>query len=167
MIRASGLTRPYPLKVGIIRRQFPSLRGTKGRNNGVCTWHGSRYEYHIGLLSAELRLPRPELKNFMLITWLRPTCRGLLPQWTRASGSSKSNPEALKCQALTSWSHADSCIVRANPSIIGLNLFIAPLFGQFARVLCVCLSRGDISKTKLLSTKPTDLPFPHKTTMTK
>ena len=41
-----------PLTTGIVRRQFPSLRGTTWRNNGRSAWNGSRFEhicafYHV------------------------------------------------------------------------------------------------------------------------
>ena len=34
-----------PLTTGIVRRQFPSLRGTTWRNNGRSAWNGSSFEY--------------------------------------------------------------------------------------------------------------------------
>ena len=34
-----------PLTTGIVRRQFPSLRGTTRRNNGRSAWNGSRFEH--------------------------------------------------------------------------------------------------------------------------
>ena len=42
-----------PLTTGIVRWQFPSLRGTTWRNNGRSAWNGSRFE-HICAFYAEI-----------------------------------------------------------------------------------------------------------------
>ena len=48
---ASRVQRPLP--TGIVRRQFPSVRGTTWRNNGSSTRNGSRFEHDNRLLSGE------------------------------------------------------------------------------------------------------------------
>ena len=42
-----------PLMTGIVRRQFPSLRGTTWRNNGRSAWNGSPFE-HIRAFYVEI-----------------------------------------------------------------------------------------------------------------
>ena len=42
-----------PLPTGIVRRQFPSLRGTTWRNKGRSAWNGSRFE-HICAFYVEI-----------------------------------------------------------------------------------------------------------------
>ena len=42
-----------PLTMGIVRRQFPSLRGTTWRNNERSAWNGSRFE-HICAFYVEI-----------------------------------------------------------------------------------------------------------------
>ena len=49
--RASRAQRPLP--TGIVRRQFPSLRGTTWRNKGRSAWNGSRLE-HICAFYVEI-----------------------------------------------------------------------------------------------------------------
>ena len=48
---ASRAQRPLP--TGIVRRQFPSLRGTTWRNKGRSAWNGSRFE-HICAFYVEI-----------------------------------------------------------------------------------------------------------------
>ena len=48
---ASRAKRPLP--TGIVRRQFPSLRGTTWRNDGRSAWNGSRFE-HIFAFYVEI-----------------------------------------------------------------------------------------------------------------
>ena len=48
---ASRAQRPLP--TGIVRRQFPSVRGTTWRNNGSSTRNGSRFEHDNRLLGGE------------------------------------------------------------------------------------------------------------------
>ena len=40
-----------PLTTGIVRRKFPSLRGTMWHNNGSSTWNGCRFEHDILILT--------------------------------------------------------------------------------------------------------------------
>ena len=52
---------------------------------------------------------------------LRPICRGLLSQCTRACANSTSNPSGYAVGIWLPVSHAPSCIVTTNPSRAGLN----------------------------------------------
>ena len=91
---------------------FPSLRGDTWRNNGSSTRNGSRFDLDDRHLSGEYGHPWGEIKNVMLWLWLRPICRGLLSQCTRASANG---------YAVGIWlpvSHAPSCIVTTRA---GLN----------------------------------------------
>ena len=49
----SGSWAQRPLPTGIVRRQFPSLRGTTWCNNGSSTRNGSRFEHDNCILSGE------------------------------------------------------------------------------------------------------------------
>ena len=48
-----GLTSTVSLDTGIVRRQFPTLRGTTWRNNGTSAWNGFRFE-HVCDIYAEI-----------------------------------------------------------------------------------------------------------------
>ena len=50
-----------PLTTGIVRRQFPSLRGTTWRDNGRSAWNGSRFEY-ICAFYVEINMSGVKLK---------------------------------------------------------------------------------------------------------
>ena len=50
---ASASRAQRPLTTGIVRRQFPSLRGTTWRFNGRSAWNGSRFE-HICAFYAKI-----------------------------------------------------------------------------------------------------------------
>ena len=57
---ASRAQRPLP--TGIVRRQFPSLRGTTWRNKGRSAWNGSRFEhicaFYVEITNAPVPLSR-------------------------------------------------------------------------------------------------------------
>ena len=59
----SALRTQCPLTTGIVRRQFPSLRGTTWRSNGKSAWNGSRFEHHIRLLRRDQWHSQSEIKN--------------------------------------------------------------------------------------------------------
>ena len=50
---------------GIVRRQFPSLRGTTWRNNGSSTRNDSHFEHDIRILNEEYKHSRGEIENVM------------------------------------------------------------------------------------------------------
>ena len=60
----------------------------------------------------------------MFLLWLRPICRGLLSQCTRACKNSTSNPSGYALGIWLPVSHAPSCIGTTNPSRTGLNPLI-------------------------------------------
>ena len=63
---------------------------------------------------------------------LRPICRGLLSQCTRACANSTSNPSGYALGIWIPVSHAPSCIETTNPSRTGLN----PLNRIHVRAVC-------------------------------
>ena len=81
-VQGSALWAQHPLTAGSVRRQFPSLRNTTWRNNGSSTRNGFRFEYHIRILRGESWHSLGEIENIMLSSWLRPTCRCLLSQYS-------------------------------------------------------------------------------------
>ena len=98
-----------PLTTGIVRRQFPSLRGTTWRNNGRSAWNGSRFKHICAFYAKIINIHGVQLKM---------SC------YNRACANSTSNPSGY---ALGIWllvSHAPSCIGRTNPSRTGLNPLI-------------------------------------------
>ena len=55
-----------PLTTGIVRRQFPWLRGTNWRNNGRSAWNGSRFEHICAFYVETTKNSRGEIENVML-----------------------------------------------------------------------------------------------------
>ena len=89
-----------PLTTALWDNNFPSLKGATWRNNGKSTRNGSRFDLNDRHLSGEYGHPWGEIKNVMLWLWLRPICRGLLSQCTRATPSGfdflfRTRPRAL------------------------------------------------------------------------
>ena len=115
------VTSTASLDDGIVRQQFPVAKGATWRNNGSSTRNGSRFDLDDRHLSGEYGHPWGEIKNVMLWLWLRPICRGLLSQCTRACANSTSNPSGYAVGIWLPVSHAPSCIVTTNPSTAGLN----------------------------------------------
>ena len=110
-----------PLTTALWNNNFPSLRGAPWRNNGSSTRNGSRFDLDDRHLSEEYGHPWGEIKNVMFWLWLKPICRGLLSQCTRACANSTSNPSGYAVGIWLPVSHAPSCIVTTNPSRAGLN----------------------------------------------
>ena len=110
-----------PLTTALWDNNFPSLRGAMWRNNGSSMRNGSRFDLDDRHLSGEYGHTWGEIKNVMLWLWLRPICRGLLSQCTRACANSTSNPSGYAVGIWLPVSHAPSCIVTTNPSRAGLN----------------------------------------------
>ena len=99
------------MTTGIVRRQFPSLRGTTWRNNGRSAWNGSRLEYICAFYA--------EITNIHGVKF-KMLC------YNRACAYSTSNPPGYALGIWLPVSHAPSCIGATNPSRTGLNPLNTP-----------------------------------------
>ena len=102
-----------PLTTGIVRWQFPSLRGTTWRNNGRSAWNSSRFE-HICAFYVEIT-------NIHGVK-LKMSCHNR--DSDRSVGVCCPNALGLVWTVRQIWlpvSHAPSCIGTTNPSRTGLN----------------------------------------------
>ena len=105
-----------PLTTGMVRRQFPSLRGTTWRNNGRSAWKGSRFEHIYAFYAKITNIHGVKLKMSFIIViktdlsgFVVPMHSGLCEQYVKSLGI---------------WlpvSHTPSCIGTTNPSRTGLN----------------------------------------------
>ena len=130
-----------PLTTALWDNNFPSVRGATWRHNGSSTRNGSRFDLDDRHLSGKYGHPWGEIKNVMLKLWLRPICRGLLSQCTRACANSTSNPPGYAVGIWLPVSHAPSCIMTTNPPRAGLNPTINRILLTFVDVDPLQLTR--------------------------
>ena len=113
-----------PLTTGIVRRQFPSFRGTTWRNNGRSAWNGSRFEHICTFYVAITNIHGVKLK---MSCYIRDLDRSVGVCCPNALGLVRTVRQIPRAIALGIWlpvSHAPSCIGTTNPSRTGLNPLI-------------------------------------------
>ena len=102
---ASRAQRPFTTE--IVRRQFPSLRGTTWRSNGRSSWNGSHFE-HIRAFYVEItNIHGVKLKMSSYKIVIKTDLSGFVPPI-----NSGSDEQYVKCFGLTP-SGFDFCFVRA------------------------------------------------------
>ena len=98
---ASRAQRPLP--TGIVRRQFPSLRGTTWRNKGRSAWNDSRFE-HICAFYVEITnikviiVIKTDLSGFVV-----PVHSGLCEQYVKSLGLRPRDLASCFARALVHW----------------------------------------------------------------
>ena len=106
---ASRAQRPLP--TGIVRRQFPSLRGTTWRNKGRSAWHGSRFEHIYAPFTWRLLtfkgwnwkchviiVIKTDLSGFVV-----PVHSGLCEQYVKSLGLRPRDLTSCFARALVHW----------------------------------------------------------------
>ena len=109
----------HPLRKGIVRRQFPSFRGTMWRNNGRSPWNGSRFKHICAFYVEVTNIHKVKLKMSCYNCDLDRSVR-VCSQYTQVCANSMSTPRA---NALGIWlpvSHTPSFIGTTNPFRTGL-----------------------------------------------
>ena len=120
--------RQRPLTTGIVRRQFPSLRGTTWRNNAMSAWNGSRFEH--------IRAFYVEITNIHGWNW---KCDVIIVIKTDMSGLVVPMHSGLCERPRDLISHAPSCIGTTNPSRTGPN----PLSIELILTSLQCVTAGN------------------------